>query len=276
MFETLPAFDWFQQNHRAIQEKIVSPKLRLSLSPGGYTMKKMQRLTLRLATLLAMAALVQTSPIPPRAWTLDSAALEPAALPAGTTPLHPPARADLDGDGMAETLTLSDGRLALLSAGQTIWESPPNWNVLQAAFTSLNDDALPEATLLVWRAFRPWPVDEFLPYGGRIADFHDRAGNSCHIILIGRIRGRLGEVWAGSALAEPVTAFAAADLNGDAAQELITLEGRYAGVGSGPARALKVWEWNGFGFTLVSSVNGSFSALALARQEDGQILILTP
>ncbi len=236
----------------------------------------MQRLTILPLILLALAALVQTTSVTPRAWTLESAALEPAVLPPGVVPLNPPAQADLDGDGAPESLALSGGRLAILSAGETVWESPPGWSVVQAAFTSLNGDALPEATLLLWRAFQPWPVDAFLPYGGRIADFHDGQGNSCHIILIGWIRGRYGELWAGSALADPVTAFAAADLNGDAAQELVTLEGRYAGAGSGPARALKVWEWNGFGFTIVSSVKGSFSSLALARQEEGRILILTP
>lgn len=236
----------------------------------------MHRLTIVFLVLLALAGLVQTTPVPPRAWTLDSAALKPAALPAETIPLDPPAQADLNGDSVDETLTLADTRLTILSAGEVVWQSPPEWTVVQAAFTSLNGDALPEATLLLWRAFQPWPVDQFLPYGGRIADFHDEAGNSCHIILIGWMRGRYGELWAGSALAEPVTAFAVADLNGDTVQELVTLEGRYAGVGSGPARALKVWEWNGFGFTIVSSVEGSFSGLALVREERGRVLILTP
>jgi len=236
----------------------------------------MHRLTIISLVLLALAALLQTTPVPPRTWTLESAALEPAVLPAGTIPLNPPAQADLDGDSAPESLALAGGRLAVLSAGQTVWESPPGWTVIQAAFTSLDGDALPEVTLLLWRAFQPWPVDAFLPYGGRIADFHDGQGNSCHIILIGWIRDRYGELWAGSALADPVTAFAAADLNGDAAQELVTLEGRYTGSRSGPARALKVWEWNGFGFTIVSVVEGSFSGLALVREERGRVLILTP
>jgi hypothetical protein len=226
--------------------------------------------------LLTLTALTQTSPVPVRAWDLEPAGLAPAFLPAGTVPINPTAQADLDADGAPEALALTGGRLAILAENETVWQSPQSWDVAQAAFTDLNLDDVPEATLLVWRAFQPWPVDKFLPYGGRIDTFHDGTGNSCHLILIGWIRSRYGELWAGSALADPLTAFAVADLNSDGAEELVTLEGRYAGSGFSPARALKVWEWNGFGFTVVSTVEGSFSGLALAREEHGRILILTP
>ena len=99
---------------------------------------------------------------------------------------------------------------------------------LQAQISDLNRDGGPEATLLVWRPFQPWPVDQWLPHGGRIESFHDDQGNSCHIILIGWRGSAYGELWAGSALAGPVRSFAAADLNGDGSQELLTLEGSYA------------------------------------------------
>lgn len=226
--------------------------------------------------LLTFAALVQVTPAAVRAWDLASATLKPISLPAGTIPVHPPAEADLNADRAPETLSLEDGRLAVLTEEGTVWESPLGWDVTQAEFTDLNRDGAPEVALLVWRPFQPWPVDEFLPHGGRIADFHDEEGYSCHVILIGWMRGRYDELWAGSALADPVTAFAAADLDGDTAQELVTLEGRYTGSRSGPARMLKVWEWNGFGFTVVSSVKGVFSGLAVAQQENGDFLILTP
>ncbi len=234
--------------------------------------------------LLALCSILQVTPVPVRAWDLDSAALKPARLPAGTNLIQPPAQADLNADGVPETLSLINGRLTIETENQTVWESLPGWDVVQAAFTDLNQDDMPEAALLVWRPFQPWPVDEFLPYGGRIAEFHDEEGNSCHIIMIGWIRGRYDELWAGSALADPVTAFAAADLDGDSLQELVTLEGRYAGSGlalssaegSSPARMLKVWEWNGFGFSIVSEVKGSFSGLTIVQEENGQFLILTP
>jgi hypothetical protein len=148
--------------------------------------------------------------------------------------------------------------------------------IVQAEVTHLVHAGTAETALLVWRPFRPWPVDRWLPDGGRIAGFHDAAGDSCQIILIGW-RGRAyGELWAGSALAEPVRSFAAADLEGDHLQELVTLDGIYAEPRSAPARAVKVWEWNGFGFSIVSSMPGTFTKMALVQAVDGRNLILVP
>ena len=225
---------------------------------------------------LALGMLLQTSPASLHALSLEPAGLARAALPAGGLPATPPAQADFDRDGLSERLALVGGRLTILSNGTSAWQSPEGWTVVQAQITDLNRDGRPEAALLVWRPFRSWPVDQWLPHGGRIDSFRDKSGNSCHIILIGW-RGRAyGELWAGSALADPVRSFAAADLNGDGSQELLTLEGRYADAKSAAARALKVWEWNGFGFSVVSGIEGTFHALALIQADAGRILVLVP
>ena len=175
--------------------------------------------------------LLQTSPVPLHVWDLEPAGLAPVLLPAGTVPVEPVTRTDFDGSGPPERLVLTGNHLRIVSGTGIVWQSPSDWSVLQAEITDLNRDGMPEAALLVWRPFRPWPVDKWLPYGGRIAGFHDDQGNSCHIILIGWSGGRYREMWAGSALAEPVRSFAAADLNGDALQEMVTLEGSYAQAG---------------------------------------------
>jgi hypothetical protein len=39
---------------------------------------------------------------------------------------------------------------------------------------------------------------------------------------------------------------------------------------------LKVWEWNGFGFTIVSGVEGTFSQLAMVWAGSDRILIQVP
>ena len=140
----------------------------------------------------------------------------------------------------------------------------------------LNQDGLPEVVMLVWRPFKPWPVDTWLPHGGRIDNFHDSAGRSCHLILIGWTKNSYRERWAGSALAEPIETFAVADLADSGEQLLVTLESEYDDPPSAPARRLKVWEWNGFGFTVVSQIQGTFNQLAIARAGNGQLLILTP
>lgn len=39
-------------------------------------------------------------------------------------------------------------------------------------------------------------------------------------------------------------------------------------------RRLKVWEWNGFGFTVVHELEDSFSLMVPVQMEDRQVLIL--
>jgi hypothetical protein len=237
--------------------------------------------------LLSLAALTLVSPRVSRAWELTPPVglrqgLQSVPLPSSFELVEPPPQADLNGDGYPETLHLADDHLAILSGTQAVWQSPESWRVAQAAFTDLNRDGTSEVTLLVWRPFRPWPVDAWLPHGGRIAEFHDADGQSCHLILIGWKRGIYRELWAGSALAEPLRAFAAADLDADGKEELAALEAAYR-VGaahddppSAAASRLKVWEWNGFGFSAVYSLEGRFRQMQIVRDADGRLLILSP
>ena len=237
-----------------------------------------------LVFMLTLVMLLQTSPVPLQALALEPDGLARVPFPTGTVPINSPSKADFNSSGSPESLDLSNGHLTIFSGNKSVWRSPISWTVVQAEITDLNRDGTPEAALLVWRPFQAWPVDQWLPHGGRIADFHDDKGYSCHIILIGWRGSQYGELWAGSALAEPVKSFAAADLNGDHFQELVTLEGTYKSpaslpgipAGSVPAHAIKVWEWNGFGFTVVSSMEGTYSKLALAQASSGRILILVP
>jgi hypothetical protein len=235
----------------------------------------MQRKKFGLIAFIAIL-LLQISPVHINAWVLEAANLVPALLSSGATPIIPVSQADFNRDGQPEKISLMNGTATLVSASHTIWQSPESWQVTQAEITDLNGDKVPEATLLVWRPFHPWPVDEWLPSGGRIAAFHDVAGNSCHIIMITWQSHEYREMWAGSALAEPVSAFSVADLNNDGRQELITLEGTYTDPRSVSARLLKVWEWNGFGFSIVSKINGIFNKMALVQSGSGPILILVP
>ncbi len=226
--------------------------------------------------LLTLGTLLQITPAPLRAFSLGSDGLTSVSITAGIEPIPSDQEADLDGNGIQETLALSDERLTILSEGRIAWQSPAEWQVVQAAIVDLNQDGYPEVSLLLWRPFRAWPVDQWLPYGGRIAGFHNMEGQSCHFILIGWSGKSYQELWAGSAMADPITAFTAADLDGDGKQELVALEGRYSDPGSAPARTLKVWKWNGFGFSVVSSMDGVFSKMTLVQANDGQILILVP
>jgi hypothetical protein len=77
-------------------------------------------------------------------------------------------------------------------------------------------------------------------------------------------------------MADPISSFAIADLDGDKTQELVALEARYTDPMSASAHTLKVWEWNGFGFSVVSSLNGIFNKMTLVQTPDGHILTLIP
>ncbi len=214
------------------------------------------------------------SPTPVQVWISTPDGMQPAGWPA---PAHPAAaltRADLDGNGQTEQLTRSDATAHLIQAGQSVWRSPAGWRVHQAEFSDLNHDQRLEATLLVWRPFRPLPVDRWMPYGGRIDAFHDSAGQSCQIILIGWRRGAYREVWAGSALAAPLDAFAAVDLDGNGRQELVTREHPY----DAPPQqngVIKIWDWNGFSFLLRQSLPGTYrNMLVITAHHDGQPRLL--
>lgn len=248
----------------------------LRIASGGCTIILMfYRHTPACFFFIAVAVTLIT-PVSPVAWELEEAGFASAPYPLGAVRINSPNLADMNFDGTPESLLLDDNHLSILSGKTIVWQSEASWMVTRVSFGDLNMDNIPEATILAWRPFKPWPVDEFLPHGGRIDTFQDGSGFSCHLILIGWIRDGYGEIWAGSALADPITTFSIADVTGNSTEELITLEGRYARKGSTFPIGVKVWQWNGFGFTVVSSMGGTFSDLVLVRGEQGRIMILTP
>jgi hypothetical protein len=232
----------------------------------------------RAVLILGLAALLLVTPAPIRAWRLEHLTLQRVPVPIVLRLMAGVSLADLDGDGVQERLTLTQGRAAIWAGTQLRWQSPPAWQVAEGQITDLNRDGKPEVALLVWRPFKPWPVDVWLPHGGRIGAFHDADGMSCHIILIGWKQGAYRDLWAGSAMANPVKRFTTADLLGTGARYLVTLEGEYEDPPSAPARRLKLWEWNGFGFTVVNELDDSFPlmGIAIAQTSNRQELILSP
>lgn len=99
--------------------------------------------------LLAIAALGLVSPAPIQAWQSEDPALKRIPVPSGLRLVAATASADFDQDGIAETLTLEEGRAIIQSGSQARWQSPQAWQVKQADITDLNQDGLPEAALLL-------------------------------------------------------------------------------------------------------------------------------
>ena len=178
------------------------------------------------------------------------------------TYLKPKLAGDLDSDGDMECLVSSGENLQITDCNAAIlWQIPSEWRVTEAQVGDLNHDGVDEAILLVWRPFKPWPVDQFLPFGGRIKDFHDSHGESCQIILVGWEKDDWRELWAGSALARPVEQLGVADLDGDGWQELAALENDYDATRIGGQ--LTVWRWLGFGFTLLDRTESRWERLVI-------------
>lgn len=225
--------------------------------------------------IISLAAFLLLSPVKLQAWGMEGAKIVKNAIPLQASVDVMPTNVDLNGDGRREDLTLTSGGTAQIYSGsQIVWQSPADWQVKQVGTADLNQDGRPEAILLVWRDFHPWPVDSFLPVGGRISAFHNVSNQSCHIILIGWKKDRYAEMWAGSALAEPIRSFWVGDINKDGKQELITLESAYDDPPQSPARAIKIWEWNGFGFRVLDQINGPIQNAILVRPNLGPPVLL--
>ena len=228
--------------------------------------------------ILSALALVCISPASLHIWQYGLAGLQRAPYPGHLSPTPEMLSTDIGLDGQKEYLNLDNGRAMLCRDAlceKPQWQSPESWDVKQAKFTELNQDGYPELALLVWRPFEPWPIDRFLVQGGRINSFQNKNGNSCHLIFIGWRDNRYRDLWAGSALADPLLTFSTVDLDGDGFEELIALEGTYNDPPDQPAKALTIWEWNGFGFTLLDRLQGPFQDMLLLTTDSNQPYILT-
>jgi hypothetical protein len=157
---------------------------------------------------------------------------------------------------------------------ETITAAPPpvpdSWEVVDAAFSDVTGDGVPEWVLAVRRPWRDWPIVSWHGGGSPIADFRDREGKSSHLILL-TPEGR--EIWAGSALPLPIKAVAAGDIDGDGAAEVVTLEAEYSDSPRRAARRIDVWEWDVFGFVLAHrSGQARFRGLYLCDVDTDGIL----
>ena len=236
----------------------------------------------RIVTFLAVGFVILAARLPEKQeLVLQHASLELVDGVPGAVHITPPLlQEDLYLDGAPDCLVLMDGKALIQGSAcgnpaPALWESPDTWQIKQAAVGDLNWNGIPEVTLLVWRPFKPWPVDRFLVHSGRIETHQNSAGESCHIILIEYEpgSGQFEESWAGSALARPLSDFRVIDLDGDLKQELVALETSYDAAGSS-SESLSAWEWSGFGFQLVTRKEGKFSSLDAGYIGDGQPVVL--
>jgi hypothetical protein len=237
----------------------------------------MTKLRLLASSLFIVIILSQTSPEVIRLWYWESTHQTLVEVPATSindqlsiiNPVYPENKPE-------NCIELSNQKLTLKQCNKKLsyeeWQSPENWIVSEAIPADLNRDGVDEIALVVWRPFAPWPIDRFLPNGGRIAGFHDKAGLSAHLILVGWDGDEYRELWAGSALANPISTIRAIDIDRDGYEELVAVEGVYDAFEKGGN--ITIWRWQGFGFTLLDRMEGNYSGYEVYHT-DQQTSILT-
>ena len=225
------------------------------------------------STLIAVSCLIFMTPGHMRLYSYTNNRIKEETITSSLKPITPEICADLNADGFKDCLVQKRKGIQLQSISDdpelktVLWESPTSWHIPAAAITDLNHDQQLEITLLVWRPYRMLPIDQYLPVKQTSTNFINSDGQSCQFILIGLKNGEFQELWAGSALAQPVQSFSVVDLNQDGVQELITLDGRYEN-NRMPAQTLSIWNWNGFGFNLSAQVIGQFRLQKIVQTED--------
>ena len=152
---------------------------------------------------------------------------------------------DLTGDGVAEQVRLAGEQVVVYRDGTQVWRGLPEWRVADLALGDPNDDGRGELLLAL----------EKRDAGGVLRS---------HPFVIGYREGAYRVLWGGSAVADPIQEVELGDVDGDGVQELVVLEEQ------GDERAVAVWRWHGWGFSLVwRSPPGRYRDLVLLPGQAG-------
>jgi hypothetical protein len=197
----------------------------------------------------ATSLLARVQP-PPRhmGFTCDGESCHPVEVDQGPeTGLFWAGEIDLTGDGVPERVRRAGEHVIVYRDGAEVWRSPPEWRVADLALGDPNDDGRGELLVALWK-----------PDGAGVARSHP--------FIIGYREGMYRVLWGGSAVSDPIHEVDLGDVDGDGVQELVVLEER----GGGMDRAVTVWRWHGWGFSLAwRSPPGRYRDLALVRGEAG-------
>jgi poly-gamma-glutamate synthesis protein (capsule biosynthesis protein) len=159
-------------------------------------------------------------------------------------------RVDLTGDGLPETVRRSGEQITVYEEGTAVWRSPDAWRVVDVALGDPNDDGRYEIMLAIRQ---------------KDADGYERS----QPYIVGHRGGLYKLLWGGRPVVDPIQELAVADVDGDGSDELIVIEE----LANGSARALSVWRWAGWTFSLVwRSDYGQYSDLLLLEEEEQPLI----
>jgi poly-gamma-glutamate capsule biosynthesis protein CapA/YwtB (metallophosphatase superfamily) len=146
---------------------------------------------------------------------------------AATSGMFRSGQIDLDGDRQPEEVRLENFRISIYSHGRLDWQSPPEWRMLDLSLGDPDGDGRGELVLALEKPDKKGVIQS-------------------HPFVIGYRGGVYRTVWGGSPVRDPVKEVELADINGDGQTELLVLEEERGGKG----RAVTVWHWHGWGFSL--------------------------
>jgi hypothetical protein len=167
------------------------------------------------------------------------------------------------------TLALKDGVLTVLHQGEEVWSSDPSWDVRQLLVGDVNNDGKQEVALVLWKLFRLEPRIIYDTFG--FPSLWEEGSLRNHLFIYGWRDAAWRHLWCSSPVADPIVELAAADVDGDGANELVVLEGSYE-THDNPGRHVSMWRWNGWGFTLQwRSPGGVWDRLILQDVTDDDV-----
>ena len=150
-------------------------------------------------------------------------------------------------------VTLENGSLCIVGTeNEEIWRSKEEWYVDSFQIGDVNCDRIMDVAFVVWKSFR---------FGTHHPDRHanDDATVRCHLFVYSVKDNRVKSLWCSSSLPRPIYSF---ELNTEGKQtavlsgvRLITREGIYTEDYSETAATDFTYEWSGWGFTPIMSLD---------------------
>ncbi|MBU0648941.1 CapA family protein [Patescibacteria group bacterium] len=166
---------------------------------------------------------------------------------------------DSDKDGVAEEYLLKNGRFRVKESYKIIWQSPQDWWVDDFALADSTGDGKVDINLSVWKsgsfgASKPFWIEE------------DDPSVKNHLFVYDYINNEVVPIWQSSNLDQPNCEFDFQDIDNDGNEELVVIEGEYAEDFICEGKHVAVWQWNGWGFSLVwRSPAGDYADLQLEK-----------
>ena len=144
-----------------------------------------------------------------------------------------------------EKFMLKDGKIEIRKDNKLIWHSPDEWWVDYFFIGDADNDGIDELCLLVWK------VGSFGPNRPFWIKEEDTSFRN-HLFLFKLIDGEIKALWQSSNLDKPNFYASLVDYNDDGKNELLVIEGSYTDF---KLRKRTIWQWNGWGFSLLHSIN---------------------